>query len=491
MDGFSKKNPRQAHPTRPDYIAARTVEEFVYQTNISDRELLDRVLLPGHELGDYQILGFIAAGGMGEVYAAKRRGPGHAKSAPIALKVINPEYADDWRIVERFKREASISKAIRSPNVIKVYEYRETADKKAYIAMELLRGEELFERLSKIRTLPLDKLADLALQVLRGLGDIHRSGFIHRDIKPENIFMARQIGGHEVAKILDFGIAKRRDERSDPLLSVAGQIYGTPEYLAPEQANHPDVDPRADIYSVGVMLYEAAAGSLPFIGDTSYSVIAAHQNESINPLPSTIDPLFAEIVYTALAKDPRDRFQSADEMAVAIEKWQDETSWVEELPGEDIFAFSDVFDSQDFRAAPASAARGQTMIDKPVKSDQRAPRRARKARKERSKRGRLAEPEFILDDQPLSGAASGAPAEFEKLSETKARERRARQKQQAARTKLAVERTGEFEKPGRARPSAAGPAAPAEHSSRGAQIAHIVTWVAVIVIVLALAWAFS
>ena len=330
-----------------EYVDATSVEDFAHQTHIDDREVLQRVLLPGKQFGPYRILGFIASGGMGEIYAAERLGEYGRKLQPVALKVIAKDHVDDWRIVERFKREASISKAIDSPNVIRVYEYGETEGGNAFLAMELLAGEELFERLCRTYTLPLDQLVDLSLEILSGLADVHRTGFIHRDIKPENIFLARQTDGTEVAKILDFGIAKRRKEKSDPLLSVAGQIYGTPQYLAPEQAIDPDVDPRADIYSVGVLLYEAASGSLPFEGESSYDVIVKHQNDPVPRLPSSIEPEFAEIIYTALAKNPLDRFQKAEEMAQVIRRWRDEANWAEELPGEDM-AFEEVFDTGDF-----------------------------------------------------------------------------------------------------------------------------------------------
>ncbi len=434
-----------------EYVEANSVEEFAERTHISDEQVLSRVLLPGREFGPYRILGFIASGGMGEIYAAERAGPDDTPRRPVALKVISPEHAHDWRIVERFKREASISKAIRSDNVIRVYEYGETDGEEAFLSMELLSGEELFERLCRVRTLPLDQLSDIVLQVLDGLYDVHRSGFIHRDIKPENIFLARRPDGTEIAKVLDFGIAKRRDERSDPLLSVAGQIYGTPEYLAPEQAINPDVDPRADIYSVGVMLYEAATGSLPFTGDTSYSVIAAHQNDPVPAMPSSIDPEFAEIVYTALAKNPADRFQSAEEMAQVLRRWVDHTSVAEELPGISDPDFEDVFDSQDLtpsrsnttvetdpnvdersvtkhtdgRPARGGAGGGrsrgnQSRGNKPRRDDLA---RDRKRREEGIGLQELSDPQFYLDDD--------APAEdFEKFSVTRARRRKKQRAQQ-------------------------------------------------------------
>ncbi|QDG51475.1 serine/threonine protein kinase [Persicimonas caeni] len=511
-----------------EYVEAESVEEFAHKTHISDEEVLNRVLLPGREFGPYRILGFIASGGMGEIYAAERRMRDGSRRRPVALKVISPEHAHDWRIVERFKREASISKAIRSENVIRVYEFGETDGGKTFLSMELLAGEELFERLCRVRTLALDELADLALQVLQGLSDIHKAGFIHRDIKPENVFLSRRPDGSEVVKILDFGIAKRRSERSDPLLSVAGQIYGTPEYLAPEQAINPDVDPRADIYSVGVMLYEAASGSLPFHGDTSYSVIASHQNDPVPSLPSAVDPEFAEIVYTALAKNPADRFQTADEMAHVLGRWREQTSWVEELPGVSDLAFDDVFDSQDLMPDESP-----TRVQSKTRVSERAATQHYEKPKGRNKPEQqgpiglndLSDPQFYLGDESPDEA-------FEKVSVSKARERQ-RKRAGAQKRQRPADATAEMSRPDDAslrrqakaqrqrdkrqrqqnkrqpkrrhptpeqrRDAADEPTAVVsrsdvrlaeETSSSGSRTAQVVTWVTVLIILAAIAWTF-
>ncbi len=314
-----------------DFIRADSVRELAEKTNIGNDEVLDRVLLPGKRFGSYHILGFVAAGGMGEIYAAKRVKSDGSKSRPVALKVITDEYANDWRIIERFKREARISKAIRSRHVARVYEFGESPQGHAFLSMELLNGEELFDRLHRNRMLSPFTVAELTLQILKGLHKIHESGFVHRDIKPENIFLAhREDASDDTVKIIDFGVAKRAEEKSDPLLSVAGQIYGTPQYIAPEQAVDPDVDHRADLYSLGVVMYECVTGNLPFDGESSYDTIVAHQNEEVPPLPSSIDPAFADIIYQAMTKDPELRFQSALEMGRVLKRWVDETSWVEE-----------------------------------------------------------------------------------------------------------------------------------------------------------------
>ncbi len=315
----------------PEIIRANSVRELAEKTNIGNQEVLDRVLLPGKRFGAYQILGFVAAGGMGEIYAARRMKSDGTYSRPVALKVITGEFAHDWRIIERFKREARISKAISSRHVARVYEFGESPQGHVFMAMELLQGEELFDRLHRRGLFAPLEVADLALQILKGLHRIHDSGYVHRDIKPENIFFANnKRAGTEDVKILDFGIAKEADKKSDPLLSVVGQIYGTPQYIAPEQAINPDVDQRADLYSLGVVMYECVTGSLPFDGQSSYDIIVAHQKEDVPTLPSSIDPEFAEIIYTSLAKSPDERFQSAIEMGRVLKRWRDETSWVED-----------------------------------------------------------------------------------------------------------------------------------------------------------------
>ncbi len=318
-----------------EFIRAESINELAEQTQIGNEEVLDRVLLPGKRFGSYDIIGFVAAGGMGEIYAARRIKSDGRKSRPVALKVITSEYANDWRIIERFKREAKISKAIRSRHVARVYEFGESPKGHVFLAMELLNGEELFDRLHRKRLMSAMTVTELTLQILKGLHQIHESGFVHRDIKPENVFLATNPKTNdEMVKIIDFGIAKRAANKSDPLLSVAGQIYGTPQYIAPEQAVNPDVDQRADLYSVGILMYECVTGCLPFEGESSYETIVAHQTEDVPALPSSIDPGFAEIVYTALAKTPDMRFQSALEMGRTLRRWLDETSWVEEEEGD-------------------------------------------------------------------------------------------------------------------------------------------------------------
>jgi serine/threonine-protein kinase len=257
---------------------------------------------------------------MGDIYAAERLMEDGRRLGPVALKVIAPELRGDWQIEERFKREASIGKAIRSTHVTRVYEFGESDDGYLFLSMELLQGEELFDRVATLRKLPPQDVARIMLSVLSGLHVVHESGFIHRDLKPENIFFARNKDGGESIKLLDFGIAKRSDEPSDPFLSVVGKIYGTPEYIAPEQGLNPDVDERADLYSVGIMMHECLSGRLPFRGSTAYATILKHQNDEPPALPDVDDELSA-IVLRSLQKKPRDRYQTASEFAADIRAW--------------------------------------------------------------------------------------------------------------------------------------------------------------------------
>lgn len=314
------------------YIEASSEAELT-QVHQLDPRILGRVLYKGARFGDYHILGFVAAGGMGEIYAAERIDPQGKHRVPVALKILQGE--DTARLFRQINREAEICRSIHSKHIIRIYEYGLSESGHCFMAMELLRGEELFDRMRRYKIFPLRELAEISLQVLDGLRDIHRAGIVHRDIKPENIYLSRSKKWGDLVKLLDFGIARVLDQPDDPDMAVAGQIYGTPQYLAPEQGMSPEVDGRADLYSLGIVMYECAAGCTPFERETPYATMLAHQQDPIPPLPSTLDPEFCEIVYKALAKRPQDRWQSAEEFIHVLYKWLEETSWVDELPGSD------------------------------------------------------------------------------------------------------------------------------------------------------------
>lgn len=314
------------------YLEASSAAELT-QVHQLDASVLGRVLYKGARFGDYHILGFVAAGGMGEIYAAERVSADGMRRVPVALKIL--QGSDTGTLLRQITREAEICRSVHSKHVIRIYEYGLSHEGHCFMAMELLRGEELFDRMRRHKMFPLRELSEICLQVLDGLRDIHRAGIVHRDIKPENIYLSRSKKWGDLARLLDFGIARIMDQPDDPSMEVAGQIYGTPQYLAPEQGMSPEVDGRADLYSLGIVMYECAAGCTPFERETPYATMLAHQQDPIPPLPSTLDPEFCEIIYKALAKKPGDRWQSAEEFIQVLYRWMEETSWVDEIPGGD------------------------------------------------------------------------------------------------------------------------------------------------------------
>lgn len=307
-------------------------EELARQ-GLLDERILDRVLQKGEVFASYRILGFLAAGGMGEIYAAEYIN--HDGSAPVALKVLASEHSQDPTNIQGLRREADLCAQASSSHVVSIYEYGVDAQGRGFVAMELLRGEELYERMKTHNVFPLKSLAEMALQILSGLHSIHESGVIHCDLKPENIFLSREREQDRV-KLLDFGIARHIDAsapHSSAPASGPGQILGTPQYLSPEQTRGHVMDARSDIYSIGVVLYECAAGNPPFDKSTPYATILAHQTDPVPQLPSTLDHDFCDIIYKALAKRPEDRWQSAKVMHDVLDEWIANTSWTDGFLG--------------------------------------------------------------------------------------------------------------------------------------------------------------
>ena len=269
-------------------VRADEPEELARQ-GIIDAQIMSRVLRRGQTFAQYRILGFVASGGMGEIYAAERLEDDGPRRRPVALKVVSPEHLHDPSIIGRLEREAQLAASVFSKHTVGIYEYG-VASGRGFVAMEFLFGEELFGRMRTHKVLPLKELAELAVSMLIGLEDIHGAEIVHRDIKPENIFLSKTRRG-EVVKILDFGIARKFNDDDDPLLSKPGQIFGTPQYLSPEQCVSFMVDHRSDLYSLGVVLYECAAGNPPFDRDTPWATMLAHQQEPVPLLPSTLDKI--------------------------------------------------------------------------------------------------------------------------------------------------------------------------------------------------------
>ncbi|WP_437330676.1 serine/threonine-protein kinase [Sorangium sp. So ce381] len=275
-----------------------------------------------------RLVRILRRGGMGSIWVADRL----PLKAQVAVKFMSPEYVDDPGYVERFRREAVAAAQITSPHVAQVLDHGLTAEGMPYIAMELLRGEDLRVRISRQGRLPLGEVARIVAQAAKALGQAHRLGIVHRDIKPDNLFLT-QVDGEIFVKVLDFGIAKRvRDLR----VTSTGNVVGTPLYMSPEQLVTPrDLDFRADLWSLGVVAYHAMTGRTPFSGETLAALtLAVHRGRFTPPSAHRIDVPAAvdEWMARALQQDPSARFGSAKEMADALERALSSRKWGTETP---------------------------------------------------------------------------------------------------------------------------------------------------------------
>jgi len=279
-------------------------------------------LASGTQLGPYEILSALGAGGMGEVYRARDPRLGRE----VAIKVLPSGSAPDSERLRRFEQEARATAVLNHPNILAVFDIG-SQDNSPYIVSELLDGETLRERLNS-GALPVRKAAEYALQISRGLAAAHDHGIFHRDLKPENIFITRD--GH--VKILDFGLAKLTmpEPGSSGLSAQAtldsvtgrGVLLGTLGYMSPEQCRGASVDARSDIFSFGAVLYEMLTGRRAFRGDTTADTISSILKEEPQDLATTgrdVPPMLERIVHHCIEKDPAQRFQSARDIAFALE----------------------------------------------------------------------------------------------------------------------------------------------------------------------------
>ncbi len=258
--------------------------------------------------GRYRIIRKLGSGGMANVYLAEDEELGRR----VAIKILNDRHASDEQFVERFRREAKNAAGLSHPNIVSIYD-RGEAEGTYYIAMEYLEGRSLKERIVADGPLPIADAIEIARQILRAIGFAHKRGIVHRDIKPHNVLLVRDGAGDERFKVTDFGISRSTTSQ----MTEAGSIVGTAQYLSPEQARGAPVDQRSDVYSVGIVLYELLSGKLPFTGDTPLEIAMKHLSEVPKPPSELREEIPADldmIVLRALAKDPGDRFESAEEM---------------------------------------------------------------------------------------------------------------------------------------------------------------------------------
>lgn len=270
--------------------------------------------------GEYTITKKLGEGGMGAVYLARQ----NAIDQNVALKVLHAKAAESDEIVQRFHREAKVISMLSHPNIVRVFIFGRTEDDLLYLVMEYVQGRELRHRLEETGALEELLAIKIMKQTCSALAEAHDLGIIHRDLKPDNILLTEFRGEKNFVKILDFGIAKLKhpDGQPDQKLTQAGIVYGTPEYLSPEQAQALDLDHRTDIYSLGCILYELITGRVPFTDKNPVQILTKHVFEEppkpSEVAPGKVAPTMEKIIMKAIAKDPEDRFADAMAMFEAL-----------------------------------------------------------------------------------------------------------------------------------------------------------------------------
>ena len=282
------------------------------------------------QMGQYRLCRLIGSGGMGEVYLAEHQ----MMKRPCAIKVIRPGKAADPQALARFEREVQATARLSHWNTIEIFDYGRTDDGTFYYVMEFLPGLSLAELVDRHGALPPARVIHLLMQTCDALAEAHAVGLIHRDIKPGNIFAAKRGGHFDVAKLLDFGLAKAIVNAAPVQLTQEGSISGSPLYMSPEQAmGETEPDARSDIYSLGAVAYYLLTGAPPFDGDKAIKIIIAHANEEVVP-PSHLRPDvpsdLEQIVLRCLAKEPDDRFPDAISLARALVHCADAGGWTRE-----------------------------------------------------------------------------------------------------------------------------------------------------------------
>ncbi len=275
--------------------------------------------------GQFQILQKIGSGGMGAVYKAAQPD----MNRHVAVKILHQKLTARKDLTARFRREARAMSSLTHPNTVKVLLYGELDDGALYIVMEYLEGRNLNQVVRKEGPLPPERALPVLIQVCGALQEAHLQGIIHRDLKPENIFLSNNGGLRDYPKVLDFGLAKVTERQLRPgsvMLTQEGMVFGTPEFMSPEQAQGKPLDARSDIYSLAVILYEVLTGKLPFDAKTPMEYIQCHVTKQPIGLSDRVAskrfvPGLDAVLARALSKKPEDRYATAADFAQALKPY--------------------------------------------------------------------------------------------------------------------------------------------------------------------------
>jgi serine/threonine-protein kinase len=257
--------------------------------------------------GRYEIQARVGEGGMGVVYKSRQI----SIDRIIALKMLNQQMAGDPTWVQRFYNEAKACSRLQHPNTIRMFDFGQTSDGRLFMTMEFLDGISLRAALQSGPLAP-QRVVKILIQCCASLAEAHSIGIIHRDIKPDNVFLLNMAGTPDFVKLLDFSVAKLLE--GDRMKTQAGVVFGTPQYMSPEQGRGLPLDARSDLYALGILAFEMLTGTVPFNDDNPMTVIHMHLHGTVPAMSDRVPPSVQQIVRRALEKDPSRRYQSAGEM---------------------------------------------------------------------------------------------------------------------------------------------------------------------------------